>query len=179
MNRRTILTACITFVIGIMAGVLVMLNDNAYGAINQALNGSTSNAVGRATSNLNGPGNVLEIRNLPWAYTQEDLANAVSELHVEVLTARIAVDRETGRSLGYGFVEVTPDRRRQRPLLCRPPARRPGSTRRPDRPHPAGAVRGAGLQPAGGAADPEPERPQAADQLPAAASDMAAFPVAG
>lgn len=106
MNRRTILTACITFVIGIMAGVLVMLNDNAYEAINQALNGSTSNAVGRATSNLNGPGNVLEIRNLPWAYTQEDLANAVSELHVEVLTARIAVDRETGRSLGYGFVEV-------------------------------------------------------------------------
>ncbi|MCZ8516393.1 hypothetical protein O9H85_29185 [Paenibacillus filicis] len=106
MNRRTILTACITFVIGIMAGVLVMLNDNAYGAINQALNGSTSNAVGKATSNLNGPGNVLEIRNLPWAYTQEDLANAVSELHVEVLTARIAVDRETGRSLGYGFVEV-------------------------------------------------------------------------
>ena len=47
----------------------------------------------------------LYFGNLPWAVTPEDLQNAVSQ-HAEVLGARIATDRETGRSRGFGFVEV-------------------------------------------------------------------------
>jgi RNA recognition motif-containing protein len=47
----------------------------------------------------------LYFGNLPWAATNEDLTNAVAE-HAEVISARIATDRETGRSRGFGFVEV-------------------------------------------------------------------------
>lgn len=47
----------------------------------------------------------LYFGNLPWAATNEDLSNAVSQ-YSEVLSARIATDRETGRSRGFGFVEV-------------------------------------------------------------------------
>lgn len=47
----------------------------------------------------------LYFGNLPWAVTPEDLTNAVAQ-HCEVLAARIATDRETGRSRGFGFVEV-------------------------------------------------------------------------
>lgn len=43
--------------------------------------------------------------NLPWAVTSEDLQQAVAQ-YAEVLAARIATDRETGRSRGFGFVEV-------------------------------------------------------------------------
>lgn len=47
----------------------------------------------------------LYFGNLPWSATNEDLSNAVSE-YAEVISARIATDRETGRSRGFGFVEV-------------------------------------------------------------------------
>ncbi len=47
----------------------------------------------------------LYFGNLPWAVTSEDLTEAVSQ-HAEVISARIATDRETGRSRGFGFVEV-------------------------------------------------------------------------
>ena len=47
----------------------------------------------------------IYVGNLPWSVTNEDLTNAVSQ-YAEVLTARIATDRETGRSRGFGFVEV-------------------------------------------------------------------------
>lgn len=47
----------------------------------------------------------LYFGNLPWAVTSEDLTNAVSQ-YCEVISSRIATDRETGRSRGFGFVEV-------------------------------------------------------------------------
>ncbi|MFZ5817079.1 MAG: RNA recognition motif domain-containing protein [Bacillota bacterium] len=47
----------------------------------------------------------LYFGNLPWAATNEDLYNAVSQ-YCEVISARIVTDRETGRSRGFGFVEV-------------------------------------------------------------------------
>ncbi|HYF77440.1 MAG TPA: RNA-binding protein [Symbiobacteriaceae bacterium] len=50
----------------------------------------------------------LYFGNLPWAVTSEDLTNAVAQ-HCEVVSARIATDRETGRSRGFGFVEVPAD----------------------------------------------------------------------
>jgi RNA recognition motif-containing protein len=51
----------------------------------------------------------LYFGNLPWAVTSEDLTQAVTE-YCEVLSARIATDRETGRSRGFGFVEVPADK---------------------------------------------------------------------
>lgn len=47
----------------------------------------------------------LYVGNLPWATTPEDLTNAFSS-HGEVVSSRIITDRETGRSRGFGFVEV-------------------------------------------------------------------------
>jgi len=43
--------------------------------------------------------------NLPWNVTDEDLSSVV-EPYSEVISARVATDRETGRSRGFGFVEV-------------------------------------------------------------------------
>ncbi|HYF77555.1 MAG TPA: RNA-binding protein [Symbiobacteriaceae bacterium] len=50
----------------------------------------------------------LYFGNLPWAATDADLTKAVSEI-CECISARIATDRETGRSRGFGFVEVPAD----------------------------------------------------------------------
>lgn len=47
----------------------------------------------------------LYVGNLPWATKAEDLADAFSA-HGEVLSSRVITDRETGRSRGFGFVEV-------------------------------------------------------------------------
>jgi len=51
----------------------------------------------------------IYVGNLPWRVTNEDLAEAVSK-HAEVTSVRIATDRETGRSRGFGFVEVEDDK---------------------------------------------------------------------
>lgn len=53
----------------------------------------------------------MYVGNLPWAATNEDLQNAVGQ-YAEVISARVATDRETGRSRGFGFVEV-PDEQAQ------------------------------------------------------------------
>lgn len=47
----------------------------------------------------------IYVGNLPWAVTNEDLEHAVSQ-YAQVISARVATDRETGRSRGFGFVEV-------------------------------------------------------------------------
>ncbi|WP_066636405.1 RNA recognition motif domain-containing protein [Desulfolucanica intricata] len=47
----------------------------------------------------------LYVGNLPWATKAEDLETAFSQ-HGEVLSSRVITDRETGRSRGFGFVEV-------------------------------------------------------------------------
>ncbi len=48
----------------------------------------------------------LYVGNLPWTTKAEDLEAAFGE-HGEVLSCRIITDRETGRSRGFGFVEVS------------------------------------------------------------------------
>jgi len=50
----------------------------------------------------------LYVGNLPWATTPEDLTELLSA-YGEVISARIATDRETGRSRGFGFVEMPAD----------------------------------------------------------------------
>ncbi|KKM11184.1 RNA-binding protein [Clostridiales bacterium PH28_bin88] len=47
----------------------------------------------------------LYVGNLPWATTEEELAE-VFAAHGEVISSRIITDRQTGRSRGFGFVEV-------------------------------------------------------------------------
>ncbi len=50
----------------------------------------------------------LYVGNLPWAVSEEELAQEFAA-HGEVISARIISDRETGRSRGFGFVEVNED----------------------------------------------------------------------
>lgn len=50
----------------------------------------------------------LFMGNLPWSTTSEDLSELVAQ-YAEVISARVATDRETGRSRGFGFVEVPAD----------------------------------------------------------------------
>lgn len=50
----------------------------------------------------------LYVGNLPWAVTEEDLVRAFTQ-YAEVTSARVVTDRETGKSRGFGFVEVNPD----------------------------------------------------------------------
>lgn len=47
----------------------------------------------------------LYVGNLPWATTSEELADAF-RAHGEVISSRIITDKQTGRSRGFGFVEV-------------------------------------------------------------------------
>ena len=50
----------------------------------------------------------LYVGNLPWATTDEELAAFFSD-STEVLASRVIIDRATGRSKGFGFVEVPED----------------------------------------------------------------------
>jgi RNA recognition motif-containing protein len=47
----------------------------------------------------------LYIGNLPWSVTDDELAEFFAQ-HVRVIGARVMTDRETGRSRGFGFVDV-------------------------------------------------------------------------
>ncbi|MCR6544987.1 RNA recognition motif domain-containing protein [Dehalobacterium formicoaceticum] len=47
----------------------------------------------------------LYVGNLPWSTKSEELTTAFGA-HGEVMNSRIITDRETGRSKGFGFVEV-------------------------------------------------------------------------
>ena len=47
----------------------------------------------------------LYVGNLAWAVTDEDLQTLFSE-HGSVASASVITDRETGRSRGFGFVEI-------------------------------------------------------------------------
>lgn len=47
----------------------------------------------------------LYVGNLPWSTTDTTLADAF-RTHGAVISSRIITDKETGRSRGFGFVEV-------------------------------------------------------------------------
>lgn len=49
----------------------------------------------------------LYVGNLPWSTTEEDMRNLFSnDANVEIESVRLVSDRETGRSKGFGFVEL-------------------------------------------------------------------------
>jgi cold-inducible RNA-binding protein len=47
----------------------------------------------------------LFVGSLPWAVTDESLKETF-EAHGKVVSAKIITDRQTGRSRGFGFVEM-------------------------------------------------------------------------
>lgn len=47
----------------------------------------------------------LFVGNLPWSVTDEELTEKFSQ-YSEVISARVITDRNTGKSRGFGFVEV-------------------------------------------------------------------------
>lgn len=47
----------------------------------------------------------LYVGNLPWNTTPDELTNFFNQ-YGEVISSRIITDRETGRSRGFGFVEI-------------------------------------------------------------------------
>jgi RNA recognition motif-containing protein len=50
----------------------------------------------------------MYVGNLPWESTEEELENVFAEM-ATVESVRIIRDRETGRSKGFGFVELADD----------------------------------------------------------------------
>ncbi|SDE72886.1 RNA recognition motif domain-containing protein [Sporomusa acidovorans] len=50
----------------------------------------------------------LYVGNLPWSTNDATLADAFRP-HGSVISSRIITDKETGRSRGFGFVEVEDD----------------------------------------------------------------------
>ena len=47
----------------------------------------------------------LYVGNLPWSVGEEDLKKTFGE-HGTVVGARVVMERDTGRSRGFGFVDV-------------------------------------------------------------------------
>ena len=50
----------------------------------------------------------IYVGNLPWSCTDQELSELFSDAG-EVSTATVITDRETGRSRGFGFVEMNDD----------------------------------------------------------------------
>jgi RNA recognition motif-containing protein len=50
----------------------------------------------------------LYVGNLPWSLTEDELAEAFGSIG-QVQAARIITDSETGRSRGFGFVDLDDD----------------------------------------------------------------------
>jgi RNA recognition motif-containing protein len=53
-------------------------------------------------------GKKLYVGNLPYSFTDSDLQR-IFEPHGSVVSAQVIMDRETGRSKGFGFVEMGSD----------------------------------------------------------------------
>lgn len=53
-------------------------------------------------------GNKLYVGNLPYSFRDEDLLQAFSA-HGSVASAKVMMERDTGRSKGFGFVEMGSD----------------------------------------------------------------------
>ncbi len=47
----------------------------------------------------------IYVGNLPWSATEEELRDTFGQFG-EIISAKVVCDRETGRSRGFGFVEM-------------------------------------------------------------------------
>ena len=50
----------------------------------------------------------IYVGNLPWSYSSSDLEQLFRQ-YGEVATAEVIIDRQTGRSRGFGFVQMSSD----------------------------------------------------------------------
>lgn len=100
----------------------------------------------------------IYVGNLPYSITEDEL-RAAFERHGAVTSAKIVIDRETGRSKGFGFVEM-PDQEEAEaavkaldgaPLNGRPARVNPAKPRAPGPGGPGGPRR-----PGGGPGGPRP-----------------------
>ncbi|GAB4396592.1 MAG: hypothetical protein OHK0048_01850 [Rhodoferax sp.] len=57
-------------------------------------------------------GNKLYVGNLPYSFRDDDLHQAFSQ-HGNVTSAKVMMERDTGRSKGFGFVEMADDAQAQ------------------------------------------------------------------
>ena len=57
-------------------------------------------------------GNKLYVGNLPYSFRDDDLQQAFSQ-HGAVTSAKVMMERDTGRSKGFGFVEMGDDAQAQ------------------------------------------------------------------
>ena len=56
----------------------------------------------------------LYVGNLPYAYSEDDLRKVFSDFNVS--SVRLIMDNETGRSKGFGFVDIENDEEAQRAI---------------------------------------------------------------
>ena len=47
----------------------------------------------------------IYVGNLPWTFSNDQLSNAFIK-HGDVISAKVVTDKESGRSKGFGFVEM-------------------------------------------------------------------------
>ncbi|MGB4360857.1 MAG: RNA-binding protein, partial [Rhodoferax sp.] len=57
-------------------------------------------------------GNKLYVGNLPYSFRDDDLQQAFAA-HGTVTSAKVMMERDTGRSKGFGFVEMADDAQAQ------------------------------------------------------------------
>ena len=55
----------------------------------------------------------LFVGNLPWSTSEEELRTMFSQDNMQVESVQIITDRETGRSKGFGFVEMSDEEGQQ------------------------------------------------------------------
>ena len=61
-------------------------------------------------------GKKLFVGNIPWKVTEDDLSGKFAQCGT-VVSAKIITDRETGRSRGFGFVEMSSDEEANKAVL--------------------------------------------------------------
>lgn len=61
-------------------------------------------------------GKKLYVGNLPYGATDQDLLNAFAAVGT-VTSAKVIMDRDTGRSKGFGFVELSTDEEAQKAIV--------------------------------------------------------------
>jgi RNA recognition motif-containing protein len=54
-------------------------------------------------------GNRMYLGNLPWATTNDDLSRLLADEGYSIVSAKVIMDRETGKSRGFAFVEFETD----------------------------------------------------------------------